>query len=219
MTSRVNVTIMRRFAIRFALAVLLPVTVLSVAVGCSKHEGVRGDSAELSAFAQQMLDEVNRVRTQPKEYAEMELKPLIKEGDQSKFQIALQGCYKVLLTAEARKPLALHDALMQSAQWFANDYVTTKKVGHIGSDGSDVSERVKRYTKVFGGYVGENCQYGLTEARAVVRSLVIDVDDDARGHRWNILHDKYTHMGVGFLKTKDVPYGSVVVQDFGWKHF
>ena len=108
---------------------------------------------------------------------------------------------------------------MQSAQWFANDYVKTKKIGHIGSDGSDVSGRVKRYTKVFGSYVGENCQYGLTEARAVVRSLVIDVDDDARRHRGNILHDKYTHMGVGFLKTKDVPYGSVVVQDFGWKHF
>ena len=80
MTSRVNVTIMRRIAIRFALVVLLPVTVLSVAVGCSKHEGVRGDSAELSAFAQQMLSEVNRVRTQPKEYAEVELKPLIRRG-------------------------------------------------------------------------------------------------------------------------------------------
>lgn len=217
--SQVNFTIMRRIAIRFALVVLLPVTVLSVAIGCSKHEGVRGDSAELSAFAQQMLSEVNRVRTQPKEYAEVELKPLIKKGDQSKFQVALQGCYKALLTTEARKPLALHDALMLSAQWFADDYVKTKKIGHIGSDGSDVSGRVKRYTKVFGSYVGENCQYGLTEARAVVRSLVIDVDDDARRHRGNILHDKYTHMGVGFLKTKDVPYGSVVVQDFGWKHF
>jgi len=174
--------------------------------------------------SQQILDELNFVRTNPKGYVKF-LKEHLKTFngmtyvDDEGFQTtshegvrAVNECIKVLENTLPMQALTINEALTSSALWFAKDSAIHSIVGHVGSDGSSVRDRT--YRAGFSGAVGEICDYGEFSARRHVMRFLIDDGVPSRGHRTNILNSKFSQVGIGLSLESD-DFGTVLVADFG----
>ena len=162
----------------------------------------------LSELEKDVILELNKVRTNPKEYAEDylvtmrklysgkflqypdEIKLLTKEGNK-----ALEECIKVLQSAKPVKVLVPYYGLTQAARYHQKDQSKTGQTGHTGSDGSTVSERIEMYGQ-WNGQIAENIDYGSNDAFKIVASLLIDDGVSSRGHRRNLLNSVYGYVGV-----------------------
>lgn len=169
--------------------------------------------------------ELNLVRTNPKQYAELFLKPLelrykeklfIYPDDPIPLQTeegirALLDCIKVL---ENTKPMGmLHPAegLCNAAADHAKEQSKNGRLGHKGRRSSTPFTRMERYGK-WGGMAAENIDYGNDKARWVVISLLIDDGVVHRGHRTNILLKEFGRVGVAF--DSHPKYEFMCVMDF-----
>lgn len=134
----------------------------------------------------EILTELNRVRSNPKKYAEEELKPRLKYFDGKLYKVpgqiplqtnegapAVQECIDVLMKTNPMETLALENGLCLAAQWLADDQANTGKIGHNGSDGSSPFDRMNRYGKWLI-KAGENCAYGTKTGKEIVAQLLID---------------------------------------------
>lgn len=183
--------------------------------------------SDTKILAEEIVKELNFVRTNPKRYAAEILEPRLKYFDGNMYSepgkvrlltqegiAPVQECIRVLKTTVAVEPLTLEKGLCRSAQWLADDQARTGALGHTGSDGSDlVTPRISRYG-TWGILCGENCAYGSVTAREIVVQLLIDDGVPSRGHRINILKQEFKKVGIGFNKTGNAPYGAVTVMDF-----
>jgi len=157
--------------------------------------------------------ETNKVRNNPRKYAQMYIKPMIgnyqgklyrrtsgtffstMEGD-----AAAKECVEALSAAQALGPLAPMKGLYYAAKDHALDQGRTGTFDHKGSDGSTSKQRIWRYgvpDKKFSGW-GENISYGPDNARDIVCFLLIDDGVPDRGHRDNILDPYFTQTAVFF---------------------
>jgi uncharacterized protein YkwD len=93
-------------------------------------------------------------------------------------------------------PLELHPGLARSAAAHVADQGPGGRVGHLGSDGSTASQRM-RAKGVWAGYSAENISFGFDQAEAVVRQLIIDDGVAGRGHRKAIFDAGLSKAGVG----------------------
>jgi uncharacterized protein YkwD len=91
-----------------------------------------------------------------------------------------------------RAPFKLSGPLSAVATHHAKDMATHGKLDHQGSDGSSVSDRIKRkdYDSI---RVGENVARGQKNAEEVVKAWM-----KSAGHRANILGD-FTELGAGYF--------------------
>lgn len=145
--------------------------------------------------AQEILSEVNLLRTQPQQYADIiasersyyhdrifqkpgEIRIQLKEG-----VAALDEAVEFLRNQQPRGPLQLSSGLCLGANDHVLDQSKSGKTGHKGADGSFVRERIDRYGHSNG--CGENLAYGPKTARDIVVQLVIDDGVPDRGHRTN----------------------------------
>jgi len=72
-------------------------------------------------------------------------------------------------------------------------------MSHTGSNGSSVSDRVNRVGNIEGSRgVGENVAMGQRTPEAVVSAWM-----NSEGHRANILRSETTHIGIGFVGTRN----------------
>ena len=174
----------------------------------------------------EILTELNRVRSNPKKYAEEELKPRLKYFDGKLYKVpgqiplqtnegasAVQECIDALINTNPVEALKLENGLCLSAQWLADDQANTGKIGHHGSDGSSPFDRMNRYGKWLI-TAGENCAYGPKTGREIVAQLLIDDGVADRGHRINILKPEFKKVGIGYNNEANAPYGTVSVMDF-----
>ena len=174
----------------------------------------------------EILTELNRVRSNPKKYAEEELKPRLKYFDGKLYKVpgqiplqtnegapAVQECIDVLMKTNPMETLALENGLCLAAQWLADDQANTGKIGHNGSDGSSPLDRMNRYGKYLI-LAGENCAYGTKTGKEIVAQLLIDDGVMNRGHRKNILNPIFKKVGIGYNDEGKAPYGAVSVMDF-----
>ncbi|GHT22938.1 hypothetical protein FACS189430_05480 [Bacteroidia bacterium] len=158
---------------------------------------------------QAVIDEMNKVRANPKEYAEYirqdrkfyssdgslierpgALPLKTKEGF-----AAIDECIKALEKAQPAGALKPHKALCQSAQLLAKDQSRKGTTGHTSSNGNNIVQRIHKFDKTID-EVGENCSYGPSEARAIVIQLLVDDGVPLRGHRDNILNGMFSFCGV-----------------------
>lgn len=117
--------------------------------------------------------------------------------------------------ARGLAPLALNAHLTAAAQAHADDVArngrtTSAQAGHIGSDGSNVFDRVARTQ--YGAYswgrrLGENWAWYRNPADAFAMWM------ESASHRANILHPLFREMGIGV--TAHPVVGFVYVIDFG----
>ncbi|MDR0408322.1 MAG: CAP domain-containing protein [Campylobacteraceae bacterium] len=166
------------------------------------------DATYLTPVEKDVILEMNKVRSNPKKYADLYIKPRLQYYSENnmysppgKMPIkttegvkAAQECYEVLSKISPVQLLIPSKGLWQAAKDHASDQSKTGEVGHDGSDGSSPFDRIKRY----GTYkmAGENIAYKPNTGREIVVGLLIDDGVFSRGHRDNIMHKEYNHVGA-----------------------
>jgi len=85
--------------------------------------------------------------------------------------------------------------LFKAARDHAADLATEGFLGHTGSDGSSTKVRIERHCQ-WTGTIGENIDYGNTDARDIVMHLLIDDGVPSRGHRKNLLNSGFLVAGA-----------------------
>ena len=105
------------------------------------------------------------------------------------------------------RPLRLHSRLNAAAQAHSNDMARNNFMGHTGSDGSKMTDRMKRYGYNYR-WAGENVAAGQKSARAVMRAWM-----NSSGHRKNILNPNFRDIGIAYAQGGR--YGIYWTQVFG----
>lgn len=149
---------------------------------------------------------INMARTQPALFAKTYLEGKKVLGG------AYLDAYEELLKTAPMPPLQPSKALALSTKAHAKDLGTSGKTGHVGSDGSTLSERIKK----FGAWVGniaENCFYGESTPFDIDLALIVDEGVASKGHRKNILNPALKFIGVS-IQPHNSPFKSTCVQDF-----
>lgn len=148
--------------------------------------------------AQQFLVEVNSMRAQPASFIPKidayyrEWLSFVKDKKALK-----KACDEIKGILKKQKPLApfqLDSVLTRAAIDHAADGRNMGVLGHIGSDGSNPMDRVKRY----GSYnsVSECITYGNKTAALMLAAFLVDEHTPDRGHRKTMLSATLTHIGI-----------------------
>ncbi len=162
----------------------------------------------LSSFEKEIIFEINLFRSNPKQYATSYIAPLARHYQKKVLHYpndksirtkegirALNECVRVL-KKENPLPLLYPDVLLsRAAKDHQIDQARTGKTGHIGSDRSNVKQRIERYGE-WQVKIAENIAYGDFSARQYIIFLLIDDAVKDRGHRKNMLTGEFNRIGV-----------------------
>ncbi len=160
----------------------------------------------LSAAEREVLDEMNRARANPQQYATfiVQLKQTAK-GNQIKVGQklltlqegagVLDEAIKFLQVERPLPPLSPAKGMCAGARDHVKDLGMSGNTGHKGTDGSLPEQRVGRYGN-WQTSIGENIAYNSGDAREAVIGMIIDDGVPARGHRKNIFNPDFQVAGV-----------------------
>ena len=155
-----------------------------------------------------VLDELNRVRADPHDYAaglERDLQYyrgnlFRRPGDDSALETregtaAVREAIRVLRQTKPMATLRPSPGMMLGARDHVKDQASRGLMNHKGTDGSMAWDRVSRYgdwkTKI-----SENMTFGPSTPHDVVAALVIDDGISDRGHRKNLLDPDVKLVGI-----------------------
>jgi len=186
----------------------------------------------LSPLEKDVILEMNKVRTNPKRYAELYIQPRLKNYNGREYRVpgedvikltqegaaAVNECIKALSGAGGVGVLKPERGLSLAAKDHVTDQGRTGQVGHYGSDKSDPGVRMKRYgVFVTPSTSGENITYGVTTGRDIVCNFLIDDGVPDRGHRVNVMKAAFTQIGVAYGTHPQVRTMCVVTYANGYK--
>ena len=173
---------------------------------------------------QEIIHELNKVRSNPKQFAEEYLEELQAYFDGKIFTYPgrtpivtkegvspLKECIEILKKIEGMSMLKPSDGLSKASALLTTDQQKKGGIGHISSNGSTPVNRVKKYGE-WNICLAENIAYGSFDPRQIVISLLIDDGVPDRGHRKNILDPCFQFVGVSF--GNHPTYQSMCVMDF-----
>ncbi|MGI9321013.1 MAG: CAP domain-containing protein [Thiogranum sp.] len=172
------------------------------------NSAVAGDADDgyLSAVEQEVLNELNLARTNPKRYAEFlsEMRPYFNgnhlERPGELILVTREGVAAVdeaigfLRSTAPLSDLRASRGLSRAAKTHVKDQ-QNGAMGHTGSDGSQPWDRMSRYG-TWQDKVAENISYGGNSTRGVVIQLIVDDGVPGRGHRVNMFDPQYRFVGV-----------------------
>ena len=185
--------------IKMSAAALL-LTVISVSCGNMAEDP---NAAYFAKLENDVLDEINKARTNPKEYAEKYLVPYVENGNASE---AMKECIIEMKDTKALKALQPSKKLTLAAKEWVNVQGPGGGVGH-----GNTGERIHKQG-LYPHTWSENISYGYNDARKIVIQLLEDDKVPGREHRKTILSRAYTHVGIGCGPHKI--YRFMCVQDF-----
>jgi uncharacterized protein YkwD len=172
-----------------------------------------------SRLEDEVLAEINRVRSDPRGYAE-ELRWL-RSSFRDRFTFvddgvnyltqegvaAVDEAIAFLQQARAVPVLAGSRGLALAARDLVLDQALRGGTGHVASDGSDPPRRMGRYGRLTPPHflsqadraaAGEVIAYGRDRAQAIVAMLIVDDGVPGRGHRRAIFDHRFSLAGVAF---------------------
>lgn len=139
----------------------------------------------------------NLARMYPRRYVEIELK----EHTSTSYERSLVSTLNSMTPVG---PLRHSDKMYPYAKCWAEES------GRLG-----VTGHTRRTCANMPAPYGENCDYGYTDGRNIIRHLLIDENVPSLGHRVNCLNREYTEVGV-FIASHSV-YRYCCVMDFTYK--
>lgn len=190
-------------------AVVLATLALACAAAAQDGPPKPAPSTPLTALEAGIVEELNRVRSDPAGYA-AHLEALLPQFDgtlrrtadgllQSREgAAAVREAIGALLGTAPMAPLQRSPGLSAAARDLARDQASSGGMGHDGSDGSTPADRANRYGR-WGGALSENVSYSAfatVSPRDVVVQLLVDDGVPGRGHRRNILEPTMRRVGV-----------------------
>jgi uncharacterized protein YkwD len=162
--------------------------------------------------------EINKVRLNPKKYADEVITPILKTFVDNPWNDPLirkkgdiwlstnEGkavIYELIEELNNTTPMQIlypSKGMSQAAKSHTHDCSSHNKTGHDGSDGSRFWNRVNRYGKIDlaqnGG--GECLSYGSNTGVDIVIQLLVDDGVESRGHRKILLNPNSSKIGVGY---------------------
>ena len=182
------------------------------------------DVVYLDKLEQDIIYELNKVRSNPKRFASEYMVELqtafsgnlyIYPGQdplQSQEGIApLLECIKVLQNTEPTPLLKPQTGLSRASAELLSDQQKYGGIGHIARNGSTPQKRIEKYGE-WDICSAEDITYGSFEARQIVIALLIDDGVPERSHRKNILNPCLRFAGVAY--GKHPAYQSMCVIDY-----
>jgi len=124
---------------------------------------------------------------------------------------AVYDCIEFLKQVKPVGLLEWSDGMAQACQDLADDIGPKNIVGHVGSDGLNMSKRLDKYGE-WSGSIAENIDFGSKTGKNVVLSGIIDDGDLSRGYRKNLFNPKFKYIGIG--AAKHGAYGTCVVINY-----
>ncbi|MDR0443449.1 MAG: hypothetical protein LBH44_08600 [Treponema sp.] len=166
----------------------------------------------LSGIEKDVILEMNKVRADPKKYAELYIKPMLQYFNGKNYSVpgqitivtqegaaAVNECITALGKAASAGILSPEKGLSLAAKDHVTDQSKTGQTGHTGSDKSTPQIRMNRHGGFGGTYsLGENIAYGETTGRNIVVGLLVDDGVPGRGHRENIMKQTFTQTGTAY---------------------
>ena len=172
----------------------------------------------LDDFEKNVILEMNKARTNPKQYADLYIVPRLENFDgnlyieketgnsQDRMILTREGaavvkeCIEYMYKQTPRSPLRPSKGLTKAAKEHAESQVLTKEFGHTRADGTTPFQNMGKYGSFMGW--GENISYGMSTARSTVLQLLIDDGVSSRGHRTNLMNKTFNSAGAGFAENK-----------------
>ncbi len=167
-------------------------------------------SASAGDLADEVIAEMNLARTVPKQYAQIIASRTVGyrgvEGEK-----VVREAIRFLEKQRPLAPFTVSEGIRHSALSHVLAMGPSGGRGHTGRDGSQPWDRMARFGK-WTGRAGENIDYGVRDARAVVVRLIVDDGVRSRGHRKNIFSRDFRVAGAasGYHAT----YGAMCVINF-----
>lgn len=136
----------------------------------------------------QLLILVNKVRSDPRRFAEQYL------NSQSTVEAEVE-LYDILVNSSPIQLLSTSLELYAISTKHAKDLGENQLAGHISSNGLDMEQRLKEgniLSKVF----AENCIFGFNDPLEILLKLLIDEDNEDRNQRKIILTKDFNMVGL-----------------------
>ena len=182
----------------------------------------------LSPEERNVILEMNKVRTNPKRYAQEVVaamkkrfvdseSPLIYLKDDGRRIMTNEGvkaideCVQELMRAKPVGMIYPSKGVWRASRDHAKDQASTGATGHSSKNGASPWDRMDKYG-VRVGYAGENVDYGNADGLGIVLSLLIDDGVSSRGHRHNIMSGNFRMAGVAI--GPHPTYGFMCVIDY-----
>jgi len=196
-------------AARLAGLALVALAATSCTIGRVEH--VTTDVSYLSELEQEVLAEINRARTAPRDYAAyvaewrpyFEHKRLTLPGKEpvrtAEGVGAIDEAVRFLEGASPLEALTPSRGMSAAARDHVADMGPGGAIGHLGMDGSDTGERLDRHgewASYKGEKIGEVICYGTDSAREIVIQLIVDDGVPTRSHRDTLFEPTFHFAGV-----------------------
>ena len=178
----------------------------------------------LSQLEKEIIFEINKLRSNPAEYAEKYVAPLAKKYNRNILYYpedkplrtkegvrALNECVRELRRQKSLPLVYPSEGLSKAAGDHVKDQSRTGRIGHFGSDRSNTKTRIERYGQ-WNIRIAENIAYGGITAQQIVIYLLIDDGVRDRGHRKTFLQPDFKMVGVA--TGKHPQFGTMSVMDF-----
>jgi uncharacterized protein YkwD len=182
------------------------------------------NAAYLDRLEQEVIHELNKVRSNPKRYAEEYLEELTATFSGKLYTYPGQNtvksnegiaplieCINVLKTKEPMPTLKPSEGLTKATEDLLKDQQKYGGIGHITHNGETPQKRIEKYGE-WDVCSAEDITYGSFEARQIVIALLIDDGVPERSHRKNILNPCLRFAGVNYGSHPN--YQSMCVIDY-----
>ena len=122
---------------------------------------------------------------------------------------AIEEATQYLKSLKPMRSLKYSEEISKACRDHITDIGSKGLTGHIGSDGSNITDRLEKYCE-WDGIVAENLDFGFKEASNIVMNMIMDDGVKERCQRGIIFSNEFNYIGIGVGPHKIFGIGVVV---------